>query len=197
LPPREGRARRLDRSSLTAAAAELIDRDGVESLSLATLAQAVGVKPPSLYAHITGLQDLKTELAILGLVELEAELARAAIGQAGAAAVRSLCQAYRVYALRRPGVYLATVLWTPHDSDKVRTAGDALKATALQILFPKGKDRSAEEQIHVLRLLRVALHGFVALEMADAFGEPVDPEETFARLVNQLVALVSEASSGL
>lgn len=36
------------------------------------------------------------------------------------------------------------------------------------------------------------MHGFIALEMARAFREPIDPEETFKRLVEQLVVLIDE-----
>jgi WHG domain-containing protein len=40
--------------------------------------------------------------------------------------------------------------------------------------------------------LRISLHGFVALKMASAFGEPVDPEQTFERIVEQLTGLATK-----
>lgn len=191
LAPRQGRARRLDAASLLAAAAELADRDGPEALTLAALAQAAGVKPPSLYAHLASLHALRRSLAAQGLRELEAEIARACVGVAGPEAVAAACHAYRAYARRRPGLYAATVLWTSEQDAAIAEAGAALKSTVLRILAPSVADPA--EQIHLLRLLRIALHGHVALEAAHAFGEPVNVEETFARLVASLTALVPTA----
>jgi AcrR family transcriptional regulator len=139
------------------------------------LAAALGVKPPSLYAHVSSLQELKSGIAILGLKELEIELARSSVGKSGPDAVRALCWAYRRYAKRRPGVYLATVLWTPQNDPAVHAAGRALKGTVLKILPQSNTRTKFAEQIHLLRILRISLHGFVALKMASAFGEPVDP----------------------
>jgi AcrR family transcriptional regulator len=191
VPARLGRGRRLDRDALILAAAELTDRDGPEALTLAALATALGVKPPSLYAHISGLKELKTAVAALGLEELEDAVARSSIGKSGADAVKALCWAYRHFAERRPGVYLATVMWTPHDDPAVQAAGRALKETVLKIL-PRSKARTKfAEQIHLLRIFRITLHGYVALKMANAFGEPVDPDKTFERIIAQLTALAN------
>lgn len=191
--PRQGRARRLDPSILTIAAAELVDRDGPENLTLAGLADALGVKPPSLYAHVESLQQIKSRIAVLGLKELELEIARASVGKSGPDAVRAICWAYRNYAERRPGVYFATVAWTPNDDDDVEAAGNLLKSTVLSVIARPAKRKAAPpEQIHLLRMLRISLHGFVSLKMANAFGEPVDPEETFRRLVERLAMIVTD-----
>ncbi len=187
IAPREGRARRLDPATLIAVAGELVDRDGLNALTIAALADAVGVKPPSLYAHVRSLQAVRQMIAALGLQELEHALARASVGRSGDEAIGAICRAYREYALERPGVYAATVMWTGEKDDAVEAAGAALKATVLQILSPSKMDHA--EQIHLLRLMRISLHGFVALEAAHAFGEPVDIEETFARLVDLLTGL--------
>jgi AcrR family transcriptional regulator len=165
-------------------------------LTLAALAEAAAVKPPSLYAHFASLQDLRSKVAALGLRELEQELARAAVGKAGADAIAAVCMAYRRYAQRRPGVYAATVAWTTASDTELEAAGSALKTTVLQILSPSPGGLAYAEQIHLLRLMRVSLHGFVALEAAQAFGEPVDPEETFRRLVDGLIRLISTSGAG-
>jgi AcrR family transcriptional regulator len=194
IAPREGRARRLDAPMLVAAASELLDRDGLEGLTLASLASAAGVKPPSLYAHFGSLQELRSKVAAFGLLELEQELARSASGKSGAEAIRTICLAYRRYAKRRPGVYAATVAWTGAGHAEVELAGEALKTTVLQILSPSPESMRHAEKIHLLRMMRISMHGFVALEAARSFGEPVDPEETFQRLVNLLIDLVAARS---
>jgi AcrR family transcriptional regulator len=188
--PREGRARRLDLQTLVTVAGELADRDGPDALTLAALAQATGIKSPSLYAHVESLVSLRRKLAALGLRELEQEIARACLGVSGGEAVKAACYAYRDYARRRPGVYAATVLWTSDQDEDIAAAGALLRNTVLRVLQRSPASDDHDEQVHLLRLMRVSLHGYVALEAAHAFAEPVDVDETFGRLVSLLTGLV-------
>ena len=71
LMPRAG----LDSDAVVAAAAALADAEGLERLTLARLAQQLGVRSPSLYAHVDGLEDLRTRLAIRGARQLRGRAA--------------------------------------------------------------------------------------------------------------------------
>ena len=42
-----------DRESIVETARMLIERDGMDALSLALLASELGIKPPSLYRHVS------------------------------------------------------------------------------------------------------------------------------------------------
>ncbi|MGI8712393.1 MAG: TetR family transcriptional regulator, partial [Solirubrobacteraceae bacterium] len=53
--PRAG----LDAEAVVTAAARLADAEGLECLTLARLAQRLGVRSPSLYAHVDGLEELR------------------------------------------------------------------------------------------------------------------------------------------
>src|SRR5271156_1899164 len=101
--PRAG----LDAGSVVAAAARVADRDGLDQLTLARLADELGVRAPSLYAHVGGLGDLRDRLVTLGIIELTAALSTAATGRAGREALHAVAVAYRAYAHERPGVYAA------------------------------------------------------------------------------------------
>ncbi len=57
-------------------AAALADAEGLAALTLARLAARFGVRAPSLYNHVSGLEALHRELALLGLRELGERLAR-------------------------------------------------------------------------------------------------------------------------
>jgi AcrR family transcriptional regulator len=46
-----GRKRGLSLEQVIEAAADVADRDGLDALSLASVASALGVRPPSLYRH--------------------------------------------------------------------------------------------------------------------------------------------------
>jgi AcrR family transcriptional regulator len=61
----------LTRDRITAAAVEIADRDGIESVSMRRLAQGLGVDPMSLYNHVRDKDDLLDAMAdaIVGEIE--------------------------------------------------------------------------------------------------------------------------------
>src|ERR1700751_4684481 len=101
--PRAG----LDTDAVVDAAARLADADGLESVTLARLAAELGVRAPSLYAHVDGLEDLRRRLGARGARELADALGRAAAGRAGTEALVAVADAYRAYARAHPGSYAA------------------------------------------------------------------------------------------
>ena len=68
--PRAG----LDTEAVVAAAAGLADDVGLERLTLAGLAAALGIRTPSLYAHVNGLPDLRARMGARGARELAIQL---------------------------------------------------------------------------------------------------------------------------
>ena len=55
----------LTKQSVVQAAADLINAEGLEALSLGRLASELGIRTPSLYNHVDGLPGLMRELSIL------------------------------------------------------------------------------------------------------------------------------------
>lgn len=183
MSPRAG----LDRATVTRAAAALVDANGLEQLTLARLAEQLGVRTPSLYNHISGLEGLRRDLALYGLQQMIKRLARAAIGKAGDEAIMDVADAYRAFAKEHPGVYDAALLRPPDPGDKeLQAAGQELVDIVLAILTPYGLDGA--EALHATRGLRSAVHGFVTLEAAGAFGLPLDLDESFHRLVRVFIS---------
>lgn len=194
-----GRAHRagLTRQRLVEAAAAWIDDHGVPTLNLTALAKTVGVKTPSLYNHVDGLDDLRRELRNLGLRTLQAELQRAAVGRAGADALDAAARAYRAFAAARPGLYALTQDATITDDavtdEAIERASAAVVGVVVDVLA--GYDLRDDEAIHAARVVRSALHGFISLEMGGGFSLPVDVDASFARLVAMLDRGLSAASS--
>ena len=167
-------------------AAALADAEGLEALTLARLAARLGVRAPSLYNHVSGLEALHRELALLGLRELGERLARAAVGRAGEDAVVALADAYRGYAHERPGRYAAAQRAPdPADQAWVET-GQGVVDVVLGALV--AFDLRGDDALHAVRGLRSALHGFVALESAGGFGLPLGLDESYRRLVRGYLA---------
>jgi len=177
----------VTRERVVETAAAMVDRDGVAGLSLASLAQALGVRTPSLYNHIGGLGDLRGALRLRGLAELEQRLQRATVGRARRDALVALAQAYRAFAHEHPGLYELTLGAVGDASGGVRDAqaGAAAAGRLVEVVVSvlRGYALEGDEALHATRALRSSLHGFVALESAGGFGLPLDLDDSFERLV--------------
>ena len=185
MPPRV----RLSREAVVEAAAELADEEGFEALSLSILASRLGIRTPSLYNHVAGLDGLRRELALLGIRELGRRLGRAAIGKTTDEAAFAMARAYREFVKERPGLYAATVrssrLSYPDDPDFEAAEREAFEAV-LAVLASYGV--RGEDAVHAARGLRSVAHGFATLEVAGGFGIPIDLDESFDRLLRAFVA---------
>lgn len=180
--PRRG----LDRARVVEAAAALADAEGLEALTLARVAAGVGVRPPSLYVHVAGLDALRREIALLALRELAAAMREAAVGRAREQALAEVARAYRGYALAHPGRYAATVRAPDAaDTELAAAAGEAVEVLAAVL---RGWGLKGTEGIHAVRGIRAALHGFVEVERAGGFALATSVDESFERLVATLAA---------
>jgi AcrR family transcriptional regulator len=180
VPPRPG----LTPDRIVEVAAELIDRDGYAQLGLGKVAAELGVRTPSLYNHIDGLDELRRRLTVRALTVLGAQLQRAAVGLTAEDAVRAIAGAYRRFAREHPGLYATTVPSIEGADAEVQRVGAEVMGTVLAALSGFGLDDDAA--IHAARSLRSAVHGFVSLELAGGFGIPVDIDASFAWLTDLL-----------
>lgn len=179
------------RAGLTSArvvdtATALADKEGLGRLTLARLADELGVRPPSLYDHVDGLEGLRRALRQRGLESMAAAFRRAATGRSQDDAVRALADAFRSFAREHPALYEATVRSAEKDSPEVRAAAEDVLEVLLAILG--GYGIRGEEAVHATRYLRSVLHGFTSLELAGGFGMPTELEATYRRIVKTLVA---------
>lgn len=165
-------------------AAQLADEVGLDRLTLAMVAQRLGVALPSLYKHVRGLDALLGQLSALATAELATELTAAAAGRAGTEAIQAVADAYRSYAHRHPGRYPATQrVPDPADPEHAAAAERAVGAIAAVLL---GYGVTGDDAIDATRAIRSALHGFVSLELAGGFGLPRAIDRSFAHLVTTL-----------
>jgi AcrR family transcriptional regulator len=181
-PAPKARAR-LDRAGVVVAAAALADElRTIESLQLVDLATRVGIRTPSLYAHVESLDDLRREVALLGLRELRERMSRAAMGHGGTDALMALARAVREYALERPGVYTA-VATQPRDPEW-NAALLAIKDIFVTVFARFGIE--GDQATDCVRALRSAIHGYVVLEAQGDFGLP-DPAASFDRVMSAML----------
>ena len=70
----------LGRASVISGAADLADQVGLVNVTTGLLATHLGVKAPSLYKHVGGLDDVRRGVAALALVQLGETLVAAVDG---------------------------------------------------------------------------------------------------------------------
>jgi AcrR family transcriptional regulator len=173
-------------------AAELVaDRDGLDAVSLATVAGALGVKAPSLYAHVAGLDGLHRALGRRGAVRIGAAMAEAADGEDDAAsALRAIAVAYRRFSHDHPGLY-AAMLPAPDPATDPDAAVDYAAAITAPAEVLSRFGLPPERTIDAVRTVRALLHGFVDLELRGGFGLPEPVDATFAYAVELTVAALT------
>jgi len=188
--PRPG----LDAERVADAAVAIADARGFDALTLARLASELGVRTPSLYHHVAGLEGARRAVALRGMRELGTALRTAAMGRSGADALRSVAAAYRAYALAHPGAYAATQRTDLADGGELQAAAARTVAVVFAVLRHWESDEA--RLVHLVRAVRSALHGFVALESGRGFGMDAPVDRSFDELVVLVVAGLDAHAAG-
>jgi AcrR family transcriptional regulator len=157
--PRGGE-QRLSRAAILEAALRIVDREGIEGLTMRRLAAALGVNPMSIYHHLPG------KAAVLsGLVELVfAEMRPAAPADGGSwqERVKQAARAYRRVLRAHPNLALQVVADTAAVADVVVVAGERFYQAFEQAGLPP---RSVFEAVNTVVDF---IHGFMLGEAASA-----------------------------
>lgn len=172
----------LDPAAVVAAGAALADEVGLSNLTMALLAERVGVRTPSLYKHVGGQEDLIRRIAVLALSETADAVGRAVQGYAGRDALAASARAFRTFVLEHPGRYAATIGVEPSGpDDPLVTAGRRTLDAFTAVL--RGYDIAESDVDHALRMLRSLCHGFATLQAANGFQWSADIDESFEWLI--------------
>ena len=174
------------------AARRIVQRDGPDALSMQAVADAVGVRAPSLYKRFPHKDALLDAVARNAIAELRVKLVAVERAHDGQAALVKMAHAYRAFAKRWPGLY--ALLFTPREEapDLVPARAEAV-APVLAVL---ATIVAAPDRLHAARLLTAYIHGFASMELAGAFRLGGDVQAAFDFGIETLVrALVTRADS--
>ncbi len=175
----------LNKELLIEASKQLIEENGIAAFSMRALAERLGVKTASLYAHIESMDALFTEVGLSALNSQKAAQLSAIEGKDGDAAVLALAESYRAFAKAHAALY-QLIMQMPMGRDETLRAAAAMTAEpSMQVLrsYPIPDDR----RMHWQRVLRGVMHGFVSQESSGYFSHyPVELEESY-RLAVQCV----------
>lgn len=170
------------REAIIATAYTLIERDGVEELTLAQLAEALGVKAPSLYRHVPNKAALIQQINVQTFTLLfDAYLqAQQGVDADPMAQLQALLTAHRAFAHDHPMTYVLAFTTTPAAERPSEAMLEQLvqpvQAIIAKLAGPK----------HALAALRGALalvHGFVMLELNQQLRREGDTTQAFEQSV--------------
>ena len=182
----------LDRDAVVGAAVEVLEGAGrVDAVSLRLVAEQLGVRVQSLYAHVDGADGLRHALALRGLDALAATLTEAAIGRAGPDAVAAIVRAYLAFAADHPGLWDAT-LTPPGDDPELVAAMGAVTRPLDLVLASAGFDRT--EATHWYRIVFATIHGFSVLRRDGTLTLDADPDDTVERIVAMFTRELGEGA---
>jgi len=201
---------KLSRDVIVNAALTFLDREGWDALTINALAMQLGTKGPSLYNHVSSLEDLRRTVRMRVIDDILQMLSNVGAGRIRDDAVMVMASAYRSYAHHHPGRYSAfTRMPLGGDDPEYAAASRAAAAPVIDVLTSYGL--AGEDAYYGALEFWAALHGFVLLEMtgvmnsgviagadapvdapvdsgADAAAGTVDTDAVFSGMVLRLAA---------
>jgi AcrR family transcriptional regulator len=184
--------RGLTHEAVVDASTAVVEAEGTAALTLSRVARELGVKPPSLYNHVAGLETLRRDVALRAIQELGNRLGAAAMGRAGRAALGAIAGEFRAFAAAHPGLYELSAQARPDDEEYARAS---MRPVEPVLAILRSYDLDENESVHAARMLRASLHGFVSLERIGGFGLDVDVDESFTWLVEHLAVTLESAAA--
>jgi AcrR family transcriptional regulator len=182
----------LDRKAVVTAAIDIVDRQGTAALTMTRVAEELGIRGPSLYAHVRGQLDLRRELWLWAVADLGERLGGSVMGRSGEDALFAFAAELRDYARRYPGRYQLTLdPPVPFDEEAAAVRRRA-NAPFRAVIRSFGLDDTTAR--HAGRALRAAIHGFVTLEAREAIGDD-GTDDSFHHLVTLLSRGLQESTS--
>lgn len=163
----------------------MADEVGLDKLTLAGLAERLGVRQPSLYKHIDSLAGLHHSVALQSKREIGDVLARASVGRSGADAIHAMSHAYRTWAIQHPARYQASnVMPAPGDAEDQAVSAAGIQVIADVLL---AYELEGDDAIDAIRAFRSTLHGFVSFETAGGFALSANIDRSFERLIRGFI----------
>lgn len=176
-----GRKAGVDREAVIEVAIAIVETDGLGALSLGQVAKRLGVKTPSLYHHVAGIDGLRREVALHAAAMLHERLSLASVGLGS---VVGLADAQRAFAANHPGLY-DSLLPAPTPSDDPVLA--EVMFESVLVVRRVFEDQGLEASTEAIRAFRSGVHGFVMLERLGGFGLGGDMDGSFSVMVKALI----------
>ena len=150
---------------IVAAGRRLLEDGGPDAVTMQAVAQAVGVRAPSLYKRVRDREALLGLVAAATVDDLAGRLA------AAGASLDDLARTYRAFARERPEGFRLMV--------QAGTGTEALQAASAPVLRATAALVGEADALDAARLVTAWVLGFVSMELAGAFRLGGDLERSF------------------
>jgi len=160
----------INRSTILLAALEIIDRDGVEGLSMRRLSDEVGRDPTVLYRHVPSKAALLDGVAEIILGQLRVDTA----DPDWAGQLRTVAHEFRRLALEHPKA-VALLVTRPLATPLGRRPPGMLRPLEDVLALLTASGFSGPDALHIYRVLFGCLHGHILTELQEVIERP---EET-------------------
>ena len=161
---------RTSTAAVVAAGRAIVETDGVDALTMQRVAEAVGIRAPSLYKRVGSRSELVRMVADQVALDLAETLDAATGGGDPEADLRAVATAFRSFARRNPASYPLVFAGADGISPAAR---DRSSAGVLEVARALAGD---ELTLPAARTFVAWAHGFLTMELAGAFqlGGDVD-----------------------
>jgi AcrR family transcriptional regulator len=160
---------------IVTAARELLEREGPVALSMRRVAQALGIRAPSIYKHLPGKDALEAAIISTGF-EQQAALFEAAITTSDDPLV-ALARAYRDFACAHPHLYR---LMTERALNRELLVSGSEERAALPLY------RATGENLNLARAAWAFAHGMTILELNRRFPPDADLDAAWQHGIDAL-----------
>lgn len=161
------------REQILDVAERVLEDVGADRFGMGELARALAIKPPSLYKHFGGLDEILHALISRGFRRLGAALHTAS-------GLDEFCLVYRMQALAAPQLYR---IMTQHPLDR-ELLDPGAEVEGMRPLLDLFGESIAEHPRS--RAAWAAAHGLVVLEIAGRFPPDADPSPSWRFLIESL-----------
>jgi len=176
---------------IVAAGRSILETDGLDGLTMARVADMVGVRAPSLYKRVRSRGDLIRLLANDAGGELGAALDDAATSGDPGSDLRAIAVAFRGWALGHPQAF---ALLFGRLAEGARIDPEVAVRSSETLLRTAAAMAGPDHALEAARTVVAWATGFVSMELAGAFQLGGDVDQAFAYGIDHLTRSIDSAA---
>ena len=172
----------VSRSMILQVALRIIDRDGIDGLSMRRLSEEVGRDPTVLYRHVPSKAALLDGVAEIVLGQLRVDTA----DPDWAGQLRTIAHEFRRLALAHPNV-VALLVTRPLATPLGQRPPGMLRPLEDVLALLTSAGFSGADALHIYRVLFGYLHGHVLTELQEVIERPEETDDVLRLGLHRLV----------
>ena len=183
---------RTSQEAIAAAARRILESEGLSAVTMRAVAEAVGVRGPSLYKRYADHAALLRAVSESVVADLSRTLAGTGSGQDPRADLRAVAFEYRAFVHRNPNGY--RLLFADLPADASPDPAD-LAAMGMPLVHATVRLVGEAQALEAARTMVAWAHGFVSMELAGAFRLGGDLDEAYAFGIDAILTGLSEVGT--